>query len=127
MTPNAKAINEANKVESSRHRRTCRAFITPTVKAIEEVKELESQELIKLVRPMDDILEEKSNIKYDINAYCDYHNGKLHITNQRLALKHPIQDLMDGRTMPIQSEAKAQQSDQFMEFYPCNFYYRGSN
>jgi len=44
--------------------------------------------------------------KYDIDTYYDHHHGKGHHICKCIALKHPIQDMIDDGILPIQNVAK---------------------
>jgi len=71
------------------------------------LKRLKSQGLIKHISPAADVVEERRGIRYNINAHCNYHRGKRHPTEQCLALKYAIQDLVDDRTLHLPNATKA--------------------
>ncbi|KAK9698864.1 hypothetical protein RND81_08G137100 [Saponaria officinalis] len=66
----------------------------------EALKKLVKNDFLQLLGPTPDPPVDKRSPRWDATAYCDYHKGKGHSTEDCFKLKHAIQDLLDSGKLP---------------------------
>ena len=59
------------------------------------LEKLHTQKKLFPMRPTPHPPEDKRSLKYNIHAYCKYHRGNRHDTEQCWVLKHVIQDMIE--------------------------------
>ncbi|KAK9749195.1 hypothetical protein RND81_02G108500 [Saponaria officinalis] len=78
-------------------KRTFDPFYMSYAKALQR---LVKQDYLKLLGPTPEPPGDKRSHRWDVAAYCDYHRGKGHSTEECFKLKHAIQDMIDSGKLP---------------------------
>ncbi|KAK9749209.1 hypothetical protein RND81_02G109800 [Saponaria officinalis] len=76
------------------------AFEPLNMSYADALKKLVKNDFLQLLGPTFEPPVDKRSPRWDATAYCDYHQGKGHDTEECFKLKHAIQDLLDSGKIP---------------------------